>query len=555
MLRRALSWMALSFAFLAGAGPTAEADADLTEAEKVLREAKVGTDGPALLAFFRKRTLPPADRARLAGLVRRLGDDNFAAREKASRELLAVGRPALPLLRRVENDTDPEVASRARDLILKIEQGSDLALLTAAARVVAARKPKGAVPVLLAYLPLAEDEAVQEAVREALAAVGLRGGKPDPALAAALTAKEPVARGAAAFVLARLPGQRSAVRRLLADADAGVRFRATEALFRAGDKEAVPALIALLASGPESVAWQAEGLLSLLVGDKDLPAALDVQSADGRRACARAWTAWWKANQGKTDLARLPRDNPLHGLTLASVTSGGGKDGGGRIWVFGKDGRVRWEINTGLGGTAGVHLLPNGHVLVAEYQARRVTERTREGKVVWEKRLTTSAVSCQRLANGNTFIATLTDLLEVTRTGQVVYTHRRPASIYCAVKLRNNHLLFIQSNGQLVEMDTGGKEVRNLSVGGTGGWGGVEPLANGHFLVAQYTGNRVVEIDGTGKIVWQCQVRTPALATRLRNGNTLVCSSDGNFLAEIDPKGKEVWKQTVQGRPFCVRRY
>src|SRR5262245_43249129 len=59
--------------------------------EKVLKQAEVGTDGPALLEFFRKRTVTEADRSRIESLVKQLGDADFEARQKASAALVEMG--------------------------------------------------------------------------------------------------------------------------------------------------------------------------------------------------------------------------------------------------------------------------------------------------------------------------------------------------------------------------------------------------------------------------------------------------------------------------------
>src|SRR5262249_17806642 len=77
----------------------AEPDPEVVQAEKTLKDANVATDGPALLRFFRERSLTDADRARLPDAVRRLGDDDFDVREKAAEELLRAGRKALPFLK------------------------------------------------------------------------------------------------------------------------------------------------------------------------------------------------------------------------------------------------------------------------------------------------------------------------------------------------------------------------------------------------------------------------------------------------------------------------
>jgi hypothetical protein len=552
---RTLIWTSVVCLLGAGAGRAAEADPDLAAAERTLRDANVGTDGPALLAFLRQRTLSASDQARLADLVRHLGARRFKDRERASRDLRAAGRPARPFLWAALNDADPEIARRAERCLHFIEDGSDLALAEAAARVLAVRRPAGAAAVLLAYLPLADDDALEEALREALAAVGLRDGKADAALVAALKDESPARRAAAAFALGRAADQRPAVRRLLEDADGRVRFQAARALFRAGDRAGVPTLIAFLGKGPVALAQESENLLCLLTGDAEPPAALDGDSTTGRRDCARKWAAWWQAHGDRVDLVKLQKGPPVLGITLVCSYDGAGSDGRGKLRAIGRDDKVRWELDHGLGGPLDAHLLPNGHVLISEHQVGRVTERDRKGNVVWEKKAGPGSVTCQRLANGNTFLATYTEMLEVTRQGKTVFAYRTGHGIYCATKLRNGRYLLAHCSGYLAEIDKSGKEVRKLQVGSLSGWCGVEELANGHFLVAKYGAGQVLEFDRDGNIVWKHTVQTPAWATRLRNGNTLIASAQGHRVIEVDRQGKEVWKREVKGRPFRVRRY
>jgi outer membrane protein assembly factor BamB len=225
------------------------------------------------------------------------------------------------------------------------------------------------------------------------------------------------------------------------------------------------------------------------------------------------------------------------------------------VWLFDKTGKVRWELDTGMGGPIDIRLLPNGRFLIAEHSANRVTERDSKGKIVWEKKVASQPVACQRLPNGNTFIATYNQLLEITRDGKEVFSFSKPANIYYAQKLRNGHIVYAHNSGKVVEVDASGKEVCSLSLGGMSGWGGVEKLPNGNYLVALSTAGKVVEVDKTGKTLWSYAMKSPSLATRLPNGNILVSSHYGKILVEINRAGREVWKQTVVGRPFKVRRY
>jgi hypothetical protein len=280
MCPRPALWFAV--ALFAAEGFAAEPDPELVNAEKTLQEAKVETDGASLLRFFRERTLTEADITRLGDAVRRLGDDDFETREKAADELIHAGRKALPFLNAARRDKDPERARHVAECIKQIDNRIDVARILAAARLLHDRRPAGAAPVLLAYLPAADDAEVEDAVLRALLAVGMTGGEPDLTLVKALTDKEPLRRAAAGYVLGRAdPGRGAAVRRLLTDAEPRVRFETAVALARAGDKESVPALIALLADGPMSLGWRAQETLYRIAGDKS-PGAPGGKRTSGR---------------------------------------------------------------------------------------------------------------------------------------------------------------------------------------------------------------------------------------------------------------------------------
>jgi hypothetical protein len=542
----------LSAAAAAPPGPDPEA----AVSEKTLRDAGQATDDAGLLKFFRRRTLTEADRNRLARAVRNLGADAFADREQAGADLVRAGRPALRFLEPALHDRDPEVVRRAERCVEMIRRKPDTALVVAAARLLAARRPGDVAEVLLAYLPQADDETVEEAVLQALGEVGRKGDKADPLLAAAVTDREPARRMAAALVLGRGgPEERRAVGPLLADPDPRVRFRAAAALVRAGDRSAVPVLLALLTDGPVGLAWQAEDLLLRVAGDDPPRAALGAADAAARRKCRQAWEGWWQAHEARADLAGLARAETPRGLTVVCDCDVGGRNRPGRVWECGPDGEPRWQI-TDVHAPADVQLLPGDRVLVAEGNGMVVTERDREGKVLWRRRVNAYATSCRRLPNGNTFIGTYTELLEVTPDGKAVRTFPRRASAYRVQRLGNGHLVFADGAGRIVELDAAGQEVRSVPVpGGTGPWAGVEVLPNGRYLVALYTANKVLELDPAGTVCWQCTVNTPSSATRLPDGKTLISSMDARLMVEVDRAGKETWRRPTQGRPFFLLRH
>jgi hypothetical protein len=528
----------------------AKPDPELAEAEQTLKDNKVATDNATLLDYFRKRTLTKAERDKLGSYVPQLGDEDFEVRRKAFAQLLRGGRGSLGFLKEALKNSDIEIRRSAQKLINRIESGSETAVIGAAARILGERKPAGTVKVLLGYLPLAYDEPMREAIFDALARAGVKDGKADPLLVKALTDKEAVLRIAAVKALSKAADQRQAIRPLLKDANPRVRYHTAHALVWNGDKTAVDTLIALLDKRSVEVAQQAEELLFQMAGDKP-PEGTGISSPESCAASQKAWQAWWKDNSAKVDLAKLKQETRLQGITLIVEHDGNGKDNRGRIWACRKDGKVRWELDNGLGGPLDVRMLRNGRVLIAEFMGNRVTERDRKGKIVWEKALGANAMSCQRLPNGNTFIATRSTIMEVDAKGKAVYTWLK-GDVYRAHKLPNKHVLYTTSS-QVIEVDATGKQLMAINMVGMA-WGDAVPLPNGRYLVSLYGAGKVVEVNKKGKVLWEVGIANPTTAQRLPNGNTLV-SSGGNMVVEFDRKGKQVWKQTLRGRVWSVSRY
>ncbi len=292
---------------ISGAEPPVLSEA--AEDEHLLKEAKVATAGPGLLEFFRRRVPTENDQARFTGLIRQLGSSDFQTREKATSELIALGPVVLPELRQARKDPDAEVKRRVAQCVEVIEREASPPVTAAAVRLLKARAPAGAVGVLLAFLPHANDEGVEEEITTALLTLGVKDGKVDPLLAAALNNQVPARRAVAAMVLGRYgtPEQKEAVRNRLKDSDPRIRFRAAQGLVAAREKSAIPFLAAFLGEGPIDIARQAEELLARIAGDSAPKVGL-VEDQAARRRCRSAWDSWWKTNEATLDLAKADVD-------------------------------------------------------------------------------------------------------------------------------------------------------------------------------------------------------------------------------------------------------
>jgi hypothetical protein len=464
---------------------------------------------------------------------------------------MAVGMPALPFLKHAASDPDPEIAHRARRCLELIGQTSNrgTAILGAAVRVVALRKPQGSVETLLTYLPFNDDDWIEEEVLAALKTLSGRQGKTDPAFLRVVDDAFPARRAAAAFVLGRSSEleMRKAARKLLSDSDPKVRLRAAQALIAAKETIAIPSLVALVGDAPPEIAWRAEELLYRLAGGQAPGMAWNNDSAAARQQNRDTWALWWQKQKDKIDLTRL-EELPDLGLTmLAEIDSN-------QVWEYGAEGKVRWKLEN-LQGPMDAQILPDGRVLVAEYQGRRVTERDSQNRIHWSKQVDSNPVACQRLPSGNTFIATHTSLMELTPGGKEVY-RCNPSGLFIfgAQKLPSGRVVVIANPGVIQELDPAtGKMLRTINLGGnSAGWSGIQVLPGGHYLVALCTAGKVLEVDASGRVLWEGKVPGAVHAARLPSGHVLVVSMMHRRIVELDRDGKTVKEMATVGRPWRV---
>ncbi|HTU18494.1 MAG TPA: HEAT repeat domain-containing protein [Gemmataceae bacterium] len=269
--------------------------------DQILKNVHLDTTGPVLLAFFRQRVTPSVDAVYAARLTKQLGEPDAAVHAKAMAELVGLGPLAVPALRRAVNHAgNEETLTRARKCLQAIEGPGGSAVVQSAVRLLAARRPEGAVEALLNYLPFSDDDTVVQEIETALLAVGLRDGKPESALMRALTDPTPIRRSLAARVVCQIGGSagRKAVHSLLGDAKPSVRMQAALSLTDSHDAEAMPVLIDLVADLPLEGRKRVEEYLTELAGEwaVQTPQGGDAVSAKLRR---QLWSAWWRTLDGK----------------------------------------------------------------------------------------------------------------------------------------------------------------------------------------------------------------------------------------------------------------
>ena len=179
------------------------------------------------------------------------------------------------------------------------------------------------------------------------------------------------------------------------------------------------------------------------------------------------------------------------------------------------------------------------------------------------------------LPNGNVLICWSDSVKEFTREKEVVFTYVLDESNHelgTAVRLENGVTMITElgSNPRIVEVDKNGEILHQVPL---------QPetdnfhmqtrmarkLPNGNYLVPHLFAFAVKEYTPGGEIVKTFTTDRPELggreaenwpftAIRLANGNTLINLTHGNKTIEVDPEGAIVWKMSnddVEGDPFA----
>src|SRR5439155_12031184 len=120
----------------------------------------VGSRGEALVAYLRGFMLTSPQQTRARELIEDLGCEQYRQRERASKNLLALGPGVIHLLRAGADDPMLERRRRIAKCLAELEPKLAPSKIEAAIRLIKARPPAGANSLLQEFLPFACDAGV-----------------------------------------------------------------------------------------------------------------------------------------------------------------------------------------------------------------------------------------------------------------------------------------------------------------------------------------------------------------------------------------------------------
>ena len=151
------------------------------------------------------------------------------------------------------------------------------------------------------------------------------------------------------------------------------------------------------------------------------------------------------------------------------------------------------------------------------------------------------------LPNGNIlFHETWQDVKEITLGKKIVMDYDcansngnqgKRVNVHAFSRLANGNTQIVESGvGRVIDVDGSGKLIRSFALkpGGTSSTRWARATPQGTLLVCSEQPGVVTEYDQDGNVVYG--------AIRLKNGNTLIASGSGNSVVEVTPDKKVVWE-------------
>ncbi len=481
----------------------------------------------------------------------------------ATEEIELYGPAAIGPLKAAAKHSDPEVAFRARIALKRVETVPHSAVAAAAVRAVVKLKPEGAAAALIGFLPLADDDSVSDAIREALLALAVtKDGKADPGIVAALTNNSPIRRAAAYVALIQggpateririkdaYPKVREAI---LKDSDSEAKFVGLwSLLLTTREKEFVPELLALIPKLNRGRIWQLEDFLLQLAGAHPKDGRF-LKSPESLAKTRDAWQAWWKEKGGQVDLMKTEYKPRVTGVTDIIEMDASGLARGSRVVSLGPDMKEKWRISP-VNYPTDLQVMPDGRIFVVESNNNQITERTENGTVVTRHNINQQPLNLQHLPGGGWVVACRNFVYEFDKDWKQLWSYRRDNfDIMAGHRLPNGDTLVIVNAGPKasgIRLDGKGQPTgKTYTFGQIQEPQCMDVIGENKVLVCEW--GMVAEYDlKTGKQTWKHDCNRPSSCQRLPNGNTLIAllnQGPGGQVIEVDPSGEVVWE--FQGR-------
>ncbi len=475
---------------------------------KLLQEFEIAPTKESVAAYLVSLHPSPGERELLGQLVAELGNDSYAQRESATRQLLRRPTGVIPVLEEATKNSDFEIRWRSKQILGHTERESRR-LLEAVFVTVQKEKLAGLCRPLFGAVALCKDDYLRIQLRRALAESAQEADA--PFLIEQLHSADVQQRVAAIATLGKISPKAGAEQAtsLLGDESPLVQLAALRILADQGRRDSLPHLVRLLDSPETPVRTESIRILRACTGQHFGFTVYEL--ADKRAASLEQWRKWL-ADSGMSAELKFPLSDVAIDLGRLLVCDMGQQ----KVIEYDSAGVKTWEKQVGQAPWA-CFGLANGHRIAGSYQDRTVVEFDEAGNEVWRMNdLPGGPMAVQRLDNGNTLLA-------------------------------------IPDAMQVIEVSPDKKIVWKAAIDGRPTY--ARRLEDGRTLIALQQHQKVVEVDEAGKVAWEIPIKGMSFsADRTPTGTTLICDLQKGEVREYDRSGAVVFTKTGFSNPYTVQR-
>jgi hypothetical protein len=199
-------------------------------------------------------------------------------------------------------------------------------------------------------------------------------------------------------------------------------------------------------------------------------------------------------------------------------------------------------------------------LLCCDYGGGKITLLSASGEIEWQEEAK-NPQDCWRLPNGNILFAYVGGAKEITRDHKLVWEYKAPTDVkvecHACQPLPDGNVLVVEcGTSRIIEVDRAGKIAKEIklvtaaSVKLHNQFRGTRKTPDGHYLVCFKGESKIVELDGDGKVLREVPVAgDPHGVVQLTNKNLLITCGDGHKVVEVDPSGKTVWELNENDLP------
>ncbi|HND54419.1 MAG TPA: PQQ-binding-like beta-propeller repeat protein, partial [Pirellulaceae bacterium] len=231
---------------------------------------------------------------------------------------------------------------------------------------------------------------------------------------------------------------------------------------------------------------------------------------------------------------------PLAGRTLVATGSHG------LVLEFSADGRTEWRQPIRAWSA---EPLTGGGTLLAVFEEQRIVELNRTGEIVWEFS-GIAATRAKPLPDGRILATDFSAarIVEIDRQKNVAWSLATPEGAFDVERTAHGHTFYGCAN-LIREVTPDGRVVGQWPVSGR--LNGLQVLADGRMLIANFGGNEVALLNRDGSVAWRLAESQPSDAFQSSDGRLLVTTA--KRCAEFDDK-REFVREWTPARYGTARR-